>query len=286
MSRYLDPKTDLTFKRVFGEHKDLMISFLNAMLPLEDGKDVVDIEYLEPEMIPLNPGKKDSIVDVRCKDTMGRQFIVEMQLYWTNAFRKRALLNTCKAYSMQADKGMAFSDLKSVYTLNIINDTAFDDEEYYRVFVPTSNAKKMDKINDFVMIFVELPKFKPASESEKKMKRLWLRFLTEIKDQTTEVSRELLDEEHLLKAIEILEESAYTPGQLLAYDKYWDMVSRERTTMEEKYQQGHDAGRIEGREEGRIEERIKNAKELKRVGVPIETIANALNLDIEEVNGL
>lgn len=46
--KYLDPKADLTFKKVFGEHEHLMISFLNALLPLE--------------MVPDNPNKKNSIV--------------------------------------------------------------------------------------------------------------------------------------------------------------------------------------------------------------------------------
>ena len=32
--RYLDPKADLTFKHVFGEHPDLVISLLNALLPV------------------------------------------------------------------------------------------------------------------------------------------------------------------------------------------------------------------------------------------------------------
>lgn len=52
MAIYLDPKADLTFKKVFGEHKELMISFLNAMLPLPDNGQVAWIEYLEPELIP------------------------------------------------------------------------------------------------------------------------------------------------------------------------------------------------------------------------------------------
>ena len=34
MARYLDPKADVTFKKVFGEHKNLVISLLNALLPL------------------------------------------------------------------------------------------------------------------------------------------------------------------------------------------------------------------------------------------------------------
>ena len=77
MAIYLDPKADLTFKKVFGEHKELMISFLNAMLPLPDNGQVEWIEYLEPELIPDQPLKKDTIVDVRCRDTRGRQFLVE-----------------------------------------------------------------------------------------------------------------------------------------------------------------------------------------------------------------
>ncbi len=68
MAIYLDPKADLTFKKVFGEHKELMISFLNAMLPLPDNGQVEWIEYLEPELIPDHPLKKDTIVDVRCRD--------------------------------------------------------------------------------------------------------------------------------------------------------------------------------------------------------------------------
>lgn len=33
--RYLDPKADLTFKHVFGEHPDLVISLLNALIALK-----------------------------------------------------------------------------------------------------------------------------------------------------------------------------------------------------------------------------------------------------------
>ena len=44
--RYLDPKADLTFNRVFGEHPDLVMSLLNALLPLDAGQEVAEIEYL------------------------------------------------------------------------------------------------------------------------------------------------------------------------------------------------------------------------------------------------
>ena len=65
--KYLDPKADLTFKRVFGEHPDLV------MLPISVGQEITDIEYLPAEIVPDNPLRKNSIVDVRCKDKFGRQ---------------------------------------------------------------------------------------------------------------------------------------------------------------------------------------------------------------------
>jgi predicted transposase/invertase (TIGR01784 family) len=83
MARYLDPKNDLTFKRIFGEHPDLLISFLNAVLPLAPGQEIVSIEYLPPEQTPERRKGKNSIVDVKCKDRQGRFFIVEMQTEWS-----------------------------------------------------------------------------------------------------------------------------------------------------------------------------------------------------------
>ena len=57
MSKYLDPKADLTFKKVFGEHPNLVLSLLNALLPLPDGMEIKTVEYLSSENIPENSGK-------------------------------------------------------------------------------------------------------------------------------------------------------------------------------------------------------------------------------------
>ena len=69
---YLDPKADLTFKKVFGEHPDLVMNLLNALLPLEEGEEIKEVEYLPAELVPETPLKKNSIVDVRCRDAKGR----------------------------------------------------------------------------------------------------------------------------------------------------------------------------------------------------------------------
>lgn len=248
MAKYLNPKADLTFKKVFGEQKDLLISFLNAMLPLDEDKQIESLEYLTPELVPVNPDKKDTIVDVRCTDSVGRQFLVEMQMYWTTAFKKRTLANTCKAYTRPMDRGTDYRELKPIYTLSLVNDIAFPDleEEFYHEYVPTNKKNSNYTIDDFEMIFVELPKFKPSSVKDKKMMVLWLRFMTEINENTREVPQEMAENEHIAKALSIVEESAYTEDELYTIDKYWDQVSRERTALGEAEDRGFARGRAEG----------------------------------------
>ncbi|KAB2637932.1 MAG: hypothetical protein DVB25_08970, partial [Verrucomicrobia bacterium] len=97
MTRFLDPRSDMVFKRIFGEHPEILREFLNGVLPFESESEfIVSLEYLPGEQVPDIPLIKNSIVDVRCKDASGRQFIVEMQMAWTNAFLQRVLFNASK----------------------------------------------------------------------------------------------------------------------------------------------------------------------------------------------
>ena len=293
--KYLDPKADLTFKRVFGEHKELLISFLNALLPLPQGKEIIDIQYRSPELVPISPDKKDTIVDVRCEDNHHRHFIVEMQMYWTNAFIKRALLNTCKAYSYPAGKGMLYDDLQPVYTLSLVNDIAFPQlKDFYHVYQLRHAKAQGYTIDDIQMVFIELPKFTPTSTSDKRLRCLWLRFLTEINEHTKAPDPELLADKNVSKAIELVEESAYNEEELYTIDKYWDAVSRERTVMAEKYGLGLAKGRAEGRAEGLAEGRAEGraegilltAKNLKAMGLSTADIMRATGLTEQEIGRL
>ena len=231
MAKYLDPKADVTFKKVFGEHKNLVISLLNALLPLDDGKKVESIEYLPPEMVPRTPITKNTSVDVRCEETGGRKFIVEMQMEWTTAFKQRVLLNASKAYVKQLDKGDEYELLQPVYSLNLVNATFEPDmDEYYHYYRLVHYLHSDKVLEGLHLVFVELPKFKAKNLTEKKMQVLWLRFLTEIgHDGADEVSQDLLDNPQTGQALEIVRESAYSPAEMDAYDRFWDIVSSRRT---------------------------------------------------------
>jgi predicted transposase/invertase (TIGR01784 family) len=223
MAHYLDPKNDLTFKRVFGEHKNLCMSLINSMLPLK--QPIVSIEYQTGELIPeLVDVLRNTIVDVRCTDSIGRQFLVEMQMFWNDSFKSRVLLNASKAYVKQLDKAEEFKLIQPVFALNFVNDTFEKSiemkDEYYHHYkiVNINNTEK--QIEGLEFFFVELPKFKPKNRAEKKLNELWLRFLTEINEATIEIPKELLENNEISEALDYVKRAAYTKKQLETYDKW------------------------------------------------------------------
>jgi predicted transposase/invertase (TIGR01784 family) len=276
--KYLNPKADLTFKKIFGEHEDLVMSLLNALLPLDEGKQIEHVEYLTPEMVPENPGKKNSVVDVRCRETGGRHFIVEMQMNWNNEFQQRVILNSAKAVVKQLGTSEDYSLLQPVYALNLINDVGFDagPDEFYHDYAIVNVAHTDRIIRGLRFVYVELPKFKPRTIAEKKMAVLWLRFLTEIGENTQTAPAELLENELTEKALAIVEKSAMDESQLYAYEKFWQAIINEEALIEG----GYDRGRKEGIEEANL----KNARRMKADDMPAELIAKYTGLSIEEIN--
>ena len=285
--KYLDPKTDLTFKLIFGEHEELVKSLLNALLPLDEGKEIEHVEYLPAELVPENPSKKNSVVDVRCKDTDGRHFIVEMQLNWNNEFRHRVILNAAKAVVKQLRPGEEYKLIQPVYSLNLINDTGFDSDDFYHDYAIVDVAHTDRHIDGLRFVFIELPKFTPKTVMLKKMAVLWLRFLTEINPETEETPIELLENPETKKALDMLEKSAYSEGQLIAYDNFWYSVYRERVFYNDGFKKGEASGRQQGIQQGiqqgRDARSIEIARNLKVIGTPLDVIAKATGLSVEEI---
>lgn len=276
--RYLNPKADLTFKKVFGEHPDLVASFLNALLPFDSPEERIEhVEYLPSELVPQTPLRKNSIVDVRCKDKRGRQFIVEMQMVWSSEFKQRVLFNASKAYVRQIAGGEDYELLQPVYSLNLVNDIFEPELEGYYHNYRIVHVEHSDRIIEGLhFVFVELPKFTPQTYKEKKMHVLWLRYLTEIDEKTREVPQEFLDNPDIKKAVAQLEKSAFTDAQLRGYEKFWDTVSVEKTLI--------NSAERKGRAEGRAEGIKQTARRMKAKGYPLADISDVTGLTIAEIN--
>ena len=278
--KYLDPKADLTFKKIFGNHPARLISLLNALLPLSDEEQIQEIKYLPTELVPQLEGGKNTIVDVLCTDVRGRKFCVEMQMEWSDAFQQRVLFNASKLYVSQAKKGGKYSELQPVYSLNLINDIfAHDTPDFihnYRIVHDKDSNKVIEGLH---FTFIELPKFTPHSIADKRMMVLWLRFLTEINSNTKEVPADLLNDPEIGKAVEELEISGFTDAELWAYDKFWDSVSVERTLIDDSYQKGIE----KGIEKGMNQRSLEIARKMLTQGMDEAMVMDMTGLTAEEI---
>ena len=227
MAKYLDPKVDFLFKKIFGENKELLISFLNSFLPLESEQEIVTIEYLSPEQVRNTIFGKTSIIDVKCIDNAGRAFVVEMQSEWTNIFRKRLLVNGSKAVIRQLDKEYPkdrtkkYQELKPVYVLAVVNSNFSKGKDWYH-HLQIMDPKNTDLVIDGLdYVLLELPNFTPDTwtYAQKKLAVLWLRFLRETDGYCEKLPEELASNKIILSAIKICEESALTPEEREAYEQ-------------------------------------------------------------------
>ncbi len=105
MTKYIDPLTDFSVKRIFGTepNKDLLISFINSVFC--GRKTVVDLVYNKNE----HPGEAKDIgsvvFDLTCTGDDGARFLIEVQRSHQAAFKKRMLYYVSKLIADQAPKG-------------------------------------------------------------------------------------------------------------------------------------------------------------------------------------
>ena len=117
-----------------------------------------------------------------------------------------------------------------------------------------------------------------------------MRYLTEINENTSEVPEELLANSEIKKALDQLHESAFTEAQLLGYEKFWDIVSVERTLFSSGKREGHAEGLAEGLEKGLAEgehkKQLEIARKLKSKGLPLEIISETTGLSVQDIEEL
>ena len=131
LSKFLDPKNDIAFRKVFGteKNKDILIHFLNDMLVFKEKEPIVDVTFLKTVQDPDIAAQKTSIVDILAKDESGNQYIIEMQVAKEKGFVQRAQYYAAKAYISQANIGGKYHDLKEVIFIAIADFVMF-----YRIF--------------------------------------------------------------------------------------------------------------------------------------------------------
>ena len=120
----LDPKNDVVFQKIFGnkENKDVLISFLNAILKNELSQTIISVELddkiLNTEMIL---DEKIGILDIRVTTNKNVKINIEIQLLNQYNMIQRTLFYWSKLYFDQISIGSKYSELEKTITINILN---------------------------------------------------------------------------------------------------------------------------------------------------------------------
>ena len=208
----------------------------------------------------------------------------------------------------QLPKGKKYHLLQPVYSLNFVNDIFEPDLEGYYHYYNLVHYLHSEKVLDGLhIVFVELPKFKAKNLTERKMQVLWLRFLTEINEDTKRAPKALLDNPQVNEALEIVEESALNDEEMAAYNGFWDWMSREATnkvnmemTLAKINAIEAERNAIEAERDAAVAERDaaaaerdaaveklrQTARNLKAMGLPAEQISAATGLSATDIASL
>ena len=91
MAKYINPFTDIGFKKIFGQElsKPLLLDFLNNLL--QDEREIIDISFLDKEQLPDIVEGRSAIFDILCKTSDDMNIIVEMQNREQPFFKKRSI---------------------------------------------------------------------------------------------------------------------------------------------------------------------------------------------------
>jgi predicted transposase/invertase (TIGR01784 family) len=256
ISKYLDPKNDLAFKKVFGaeKHKRIPISFLNAVLHLTGEKEIIDLEFLNTTQPPVIEARKESIVDVLVQDQRGSKYIVEMQVAKVEGFEKRAQYYAAKTYCAHFGKGKKYQDLKKVIFLAITDYTVFPKKEKYKSnHVILDDHTHEHDLKDFSFTFVELPKFNKTLKNLTTIEDRWYYFLKHA-DESNDINEILSQHPEIKEAYQVLDRYHWTEDELQWYEKLimntadaqGMLDAAKNEGLEEGHKAGHKAGYMDG----------------------------------------
>ncbi len=168
MARFIDPRVDWAFKRIFGSEdtKECLITFLNGLF---EGELVIkDVTFAKTEKIGLRPDDRGVVFDVYCVTDEGKHVIVEMQKKEQEYFADRALYYTSRAIVEQGIKGVWDYHLAPVYTVCFM-DFVLDDPVFksFRTDMVLTDLQTRQCVSDRIrIVYLQLPLFEKRAENE------------------------------------------------------------------------------------------------------------------------
>ena len=223
ITKFLNPKNDYAFKRIFGTKKnqDILIHFINDMLGFSGDGCIQSVTFLKTDQDPEIAAAKQSSVDVMCTDEVGRQYIVEMQVAKGQGFEKRAQYYAAKAYSRQLMEKEGYLNLKEIIFVAVTNFVMFPDKADYKSdHVVLDKKTHSHDLKDFSFTFMELPKFNKSIDQLSGMVEKWAYFFKHAEETSEDELSKIIGSDAVIKrAYDELNRFSWTQAQLNTYEQ-------------------------------------------------------------------
>ncbi len=268
--KFIDIKNDVAFRKIFGNEnkKEVLISFLNAVLFLEKDKKIIGVDILNPYQLPTLKGGKVTIVDIKAKDQNNKSYIVEMQVADAEGFDKRVLYYASKSYSSQIDRGDLYEKLNPTFFIGILDFEITQNTDYISRHKIVDIDTGENFIKDIEFNFIELPKFNKKENELTTIIEQWVYFIKNV--ENLKIIPKSVKDKGLKTAYEEADKHNWTKEELDAYDY---VLMREQDAR----------GRLTAAET-KVQKNI--AKKLIKGGLSDEDIAEYTSLTIEQIEKL
>ena len=275
---FLDPTSDIAFKKLFGNQakKEILISFLNSVLERKDDKKIVDVMITDPYNNPDTGWLKLSIVDVRCTDQLGRNFIVEVQVKYQQDYLERIQHYVAVAIARQLAKASRYREIMPVIFIGILGENLLESPDCISHHNVRNVKTQEQALKHMDFYFIELEKFNKELDELSDVTDKWI-YLLKNAEKLDAVPKQLQSPVEIEEAMDELKQGNLSPRELGEYDAYLD-ARRVALSVEETLKK-------EGREEGIKEGKLEIARQLLDV-LDLETIAQKTGLSIEEIKKL
>lgn len=268
---------------------------LEGFLTVFLGEPITIMEILESESNQTSAEDKFNRVDIKARNSKDEIIIIEIQNTRELYYLERVLYGVAKAITEHIHLGDSYREVKKVYSISILyfdlgigSDYLYHGQNHF-IGVHTGDqlqirTKEQNAIitrlpaeifPEYILIRVnEFDKVAVTPLDE------WMRYLKDgiIAADTTAPG--------LGEARKKLKYYSMTDKERRAYDEHLNAIMIQNDVLNAAKLEGQMEGRMEGREEGRMEERLSNARNLKKMGVSPEIIAQATGLSMEEVDKL
>lgn len=275
--RFISIPTDYGFKATFGNESDTRFlrkalqAFINSPVAIRE------VTFIQNEIKGVTRDSRSGIYDLFCKDEMGNEFIVEMQLSEYPEFIQRMKFYAFYRLNTLIRKGdYQFDNLPRIYCIGILAVSIFSHIADYQNIAVLKNQKNELVNEQMTFITVELDKFDKdlsaiQSDLDKLDKLIYtMKTVHEVSEPTQFPS--FWDEEWLRVAIQELDKRAFTPEQRLSYEM---TISANAVAVRNEQKKIEEA-----------ELRVKAetiAKSLKRGKLTVEEIAEDSSVSVDFV---